>query len=215
MPARHPEFPQLVLFDHPLIQHKLTLMRRRDTPDQMFRSLLVQIAGLMTYEVTRSFPADPLEIDTPLERMIGSRINAKITVCPVLRAGLAMAEGIMELMPEARVGHLGMFRDEKTLEPVHYLSRLPKNLEDGPVVLVDPMLATGGSASAAIRMLFEHGARDVRMICLVAAPEGIRRMGKDHPDLTIYTAAIDERLNEHGFICPGLGDAGDRMYGTV
>lgn len=214
MPARHPEFPQLVLFDHPLIQHKLTLMRRRDTPDQMFRSLLVQIAGLMTYEVTRSFPADPLEIDTPLERMIGSRINAKITVCPVLRAGLAMAEGIMELMPEARVGHLGMFRDEKTLEPVHYLSRLPKNLEDGPVVLVDPMLATGGSASAAIRMLFEHGARDVRMICLVAAPEGVRRLLADHPRVTVYAAALDRELNSRGFIMPGLGDAGDRIYGT-
>lgn len=214
MPRQHPEFPNLVVFDHPLIQHKVTLMRDRATSGQTFRALLIQIAGLMTFEVTRSFSSEFVMVETPLERAKGSRVAEKITICPVLRAGLAMAEGILELIPEARVGHLGMFRDEKTLKPVQYLLRLPKDLDAGPVVLVDPMLATGGSASEAIRMLREHGARDIRMICLVAAPEGVRRMLRDHPDLTIYAAALDRELNANGFILPGLGDAGDRLYGT-
>lgn len=214
MPRQHPEFRNLVVFDHPVIQHKLTLMRIESTSDRAFRSLLIQIAGLMTFEVTRTFPIESVEITTPMERAIGSRVKAKITICPVLRAGLAMAEGILELIPEARVGHLGMFRDETTLQPVQYLIRVPQDLDAGPVVLVDPMLATGGSASAAIRMLQERGARDIRMICLVAAPEGVRRMERDHPGLTIYAAALDRGLNDHGFILPGLGDAGDRLYGT-
>lgn len=214
MPTPHPEFPNLVVFDHPLIQHKLSLMRARDTSDRAFRALLIQIAGLMTFEVTRGFPAEAVPIETPLEKMTGSRLSGKITICPVLRAGLSMAEGILELIPEARVGHLGMFRDEKTLQPVQYLLRLPRDIDAGPVILVDPMLATGGSASAAIRMLQERGAKDLRMICLVAAPEGVRRMHADHPRLKIYTAALDRELNGSGFIMPGLGDAGDRLYGT-
>lgn len=214
MPTPHPQFPNLVVFDHPLIQHKLSLMRQKATSDRAFRALLIQIAGLMTFEVTRGFPVERVPIETPMEKMSGSRVSGKITICPVLRAGLSMAEGILELIPEARVGHLGMFRDEKTLQPVQYLLRLPKDLDAGPVILVDPMLATGGSASAAIRMLQENGAKDVRMICLVAAPEGVRRMHTDHPHLRIYAAALDRELNASGFILPGLGDAGDRLYGT-
>lgn len=214
MPSPHPQHPNLVVFDHPLIRHKLTMMRNRETSDREFRALLIQIAGLMTFEVTRGFPSEPVRVRTPLEEVTGVRLRGRITLCPVLRAGLSMTEGILELIPEARVGHLGMFRDEKTLQPVQYLLRLPPDLDAGPVILVDPMLATGGSASAAIRMLREHGARDLRMICLIAAPEGVRRMAKDHPDLTIYAADLDRELNGQGFILPGLGDAGDRMYGT-
>jgi uracil phosphoribosyltransferase len=208
------EFPNVIVFDHPLIQHKLSHLRDRTTSHRPFRALLYQIAGLMVYEVTRELPTREIDIQTPLELTTGRRLSAKITVVPVLRSGLGMAEGILEMMPEARVGHLGMARDERTLQPTVYLRRLPRDIDAGPVFLVDPMLATGGSASEAVTILRHAGARDLRMICLVAAPEGIRRLLSDHPDLTIYTAAIDRRLNEHGFICPGLGDAGDRMYGT-
>jgi len=211
---RSPQFPTVVVFDHPLIQHKLTHLRDRTTSHRPFRALLYQIAGLMVFEVTRSLPTREVDVETPMERTRGTRLSAKITVVPVLRSGLGMAEGILEMMPEARVGHLGMARDEHTLRPAVYLKRLPKHLDAGPVILVDPMLATGGSASEAVHILRQAGAKDLRMICLVASPEGIRRMAQDHPDLTIYTAAVDARLNEQGFIMPGLGDAGDRMYGT-
>jgi uracil phosphoribosyltransferase len=214
MPRPSPEFPGVVVFDHPLIQHKLTYLRDLSTSHRPFRALLYQIAGLMVYEVTRTFPTITVSVETPLEETAGLRLAGKITVVPVLRAGLGMAEGILEMMPEARVGHLGIYRDEGTLEPVAYLKRLPRDLNAGPVILVDPMLATGGSAAAAISTLLESGAEDLRMICLVASPEGIRRVLKEHPGLTIYTAAIDRRLNEKGFILPGLGDAGDRLYGT-
>jgi len=205
----------VVVFDHPLIQHKLTWLRDRETSSRAFRALMYQIAGLMVYEVTRRFPTDPVEIDTPMERAVGSRLRGTITVVPVLRAGLGMAEGVMEMMPEARVGHLGMARDEETLHPKAYLNRLPRDLDAGPVILVDPMLATGGSASAALRMLREAGASDLRLMCLVAAPEGIARVHEREPGVPIYAAAVDRRLNERGFILPGLGDAGDRLYGTV
>jgi uracil phosphoribosyltransferase len=211
----HPDHPNLVVFEHPLIQHKLSYIRESTTSYRPFRALLYQIAGLMVFEVTRSFPVSRVEIQTPLTRTEAFRLAGTITVVPVLRSGLAMAEGILEMMPEARVGHLGLVRDERTLQPVTYLKKLPRHLEEGPVVLVDPMLATGGSASAAISMLRDHGARDLRMICLVAAPEGVRRLAADHPDVRIYAAALDQRLNEHGYIVPGLGDAGDRMYGTT
>jgi len=210
----HPLHPNLVVFDHPLIQHKLTWLRDVETGFRTFRALLSQIAGLMVYEVTRAFPSEPVPVRTPLEPTVGTRISARITVVPVLRAGLGMAEGVLEVMPEARVGHLGMFRDERTLQPVHYLSRLPRDLGAGPVILVDPMLATGGSASAAASLLKKQGASDLRMICLVAVPEGVTRMRQDHPDVTIYAAALDRMLDERGFILPGLGDAGDRLYGT-
>jgi len=214
MTTPRPDLPNLIVFDHPLIQHKLTHARDRDTGFRAFRALLYQIAGLMVFEVTRSFRAQPVGVQTPMRRTEGSRITEKITVVPVLRAGLGMAEGVMEMMPEARVGHIGLFRDEKTLQPVQYLSKLPHDLNAGPVIMVDPMLATGGSASKAISLLKGAGARDVRMICLVVAPEGVRRLGVDHPDVTIYAAAMDHELDEHGFIIPGLGDAGDRLYGT-
>jgi uracil phosphoribosyltransferase len=204
----------VIVFDHPLIQHKLTYLRDKTLSHRPFRALLYQIAGLMVYEVTRTLPTREIAVETPMEPATGRRLSAKITVVPVLRSGLGMAEGILEMMPEARVGHLGLARDEATLLPTVYLRRLPRDLDAGPVILVDPMLATGGSAAEAVGMLRHAGARDLRMICLVASPEGIARMRRDHPDVTIYTAAIDRQLNERGFILPGLGDAGDRMYGT-
>lgn len=207
-------YPNVVVFDHPLIQHKLTYMRDRLTSHRPFRALLYQIAGLMVFEATRELPIQPVDVATPLEATRGSRLSGLITVVPILRAGLGMAEGVLEMMPEARVGHLGIYRDEKTLKPTAYLNRLPKDLNAGPVLLVDPMLATGGSAVAAIRMLREAGASDLRMICLVASPEGIERLDRETPGLRIYTAAIDRKLNEHGYIVPGLGDVGDRLYGT-
>lgn len=204
----------MVIFDHPLIQHKLTWIRDLTTSHRPFRALLAQIAGLMVFEVTRELPTKVVDVQTPLETTRGRRLSAKITIVPVLRSGLCMAEGVLEVMPEARVGHLGIARDEATLKPGVYLKRLPKDLDAGPVLLVDPMLATGGSASEALTILRHAGAKDVRMICLVAVPEGIDRIHRDHPGLPIYTAAIDRGLNERGFIMPGLGDAGDRMYGT-
>lgn len=214
MPRPHAEHPNLVVFDHPLIQHKLTHVRDKNTGFRAFRALLEQIAGLMVYEVTRGFRSVPIEVQTPMRRTTGSFIQANITVCPVLRAGLGMAAGVLEIMPEARVGHIGLLRDESTLQPVQYLSKLPRDLGEGPVILVDPMLATGGSASRAITMLKSAGATDIRMICLVAAPEGVTRLAADHSDVTIYAAALDDGLNEHGYILPGLGDAGDRLFGT-
>jgi len=214
MGQRSRDFPNVVIFDHPLIQHKLAWLRDETTSHRPFRALLAQIAGLMVFEVTRNLPTEAIRVKTPLEMTDGVRLAAAVTVVPILRAGLCMAEGVLEAMPEARVGHLGMARDEKTLKPVVYLKRLPKDLDAGPVLMVDPMLATGGSSSEALTILKQAGAKDVRMICLVAAPEGIRRMGADHPELKIYAAAIDERLDERGYIHPGLGDAGDRMYGT-
>lgn len=208
----------LVVFDHPLIQHKLSYIRDRSLSHRPFRALLYQIAGLMVFEATRSFPTVEIDVDTPLERTRCRRLKdsgSSITVVPVLRSGLVMSEGILEMMPEARVGHLGLARDEHSLKPVTYLKRLPRDLAAGPVLLVDPMLATGGSASSALSILKAEGARDVRMLCLVASPEGIARLAKDHPDVWIYAAAVDRELNSVGYILPGLGDAGDRMYGTT
>lgn len=208
-------FANLVVFDHPLICHKLSFLREAHTGFRPFRALMAQIAGLMVYEVTRQFETVDIEIDTPMERTHARRIASVITVVPVLRAGLGMTDGILELMPEARVGHLGLARDERTLEPKAYLNKLPKDMDAGPVILVDPMLATGGSAVAAINMLREAGAADLRMICLVASPEGVQRMAEETPDVKIYAAALDERLDENSYIRPGLGDAGDRLFGTV
>ncbi len=208
------EHPNLVLFDHPLIQHKLTHLRDRETGHRAFRALMQQIAGLMVYEVTRSFRTESVEVETPVERMEGARLSAVVTVVPVLRAGLGMTQGVLDLMPEARVGHLGLARDERTLEPKAYLNKLPRDLDAGPVVLVDPMLATGGSAVAAIEMLKSAGAKDLRMLCLVASPEGVRKLAESCPGVTVYAASLDRALNEKGFIVPGLGDAGDRLFGT-
>lgn len=215
MGTHHNEHPNAVIFEHPLIRHKLTWMRDETTGYRAFRALISQIAGLMVYEVTRSFPVREIDVKTPIETATGYRLAGRITVVPVLRAGLGMAEGILEVMPEARVGHLGMARNEETLEPALYLKKLPVDLNTGPVILVDPMLATGGSASEAATLLKQAGVSDLRMICLVAAPEGLIRMNREHPDITVYAAAVDRRLDHRGYICPGLGDAGDRMYGTA
>ena len=209
-----PHFPNVIIFDHPLIQHKLTHLRDVTTSHRPFRALLYQIAGLMVFEATRTLPVRPVEVKTPMEKTSGVRLAGKITVIPILRSGLGMAEGVLEMMPEARVGHLGIYRDEKSLQPIAYLKRLPKDLNAGPCLLVDPMLATGGSAAAAIATLIEAGATDLRMICLVASPEGIRKVSEACPGIVIYAAAIDRQLNELGYILPGLGDAGDRLYGT-
>ena len=206
----------IVIFDHPLIAHKMAAIRNKDTGHRTFRAALSQIAGLMVYEVTRSLPTESIDIQTPTQAIAKCTVLAgTITIVPVLRAGLGMIDGILKVMPEARVGHLGLARDEKTLEPHAYLNKLPADLDAGPVILVDPMLATGGSASAALTMLRQAGASDIRMLCLVASPEGIARLREDHPEITLYAAALDDRLNDKGYIMPGLGDAGDRMYGTV
>jgi uracil phosphoribosyltransferase len=210
----HPAHPNLTVFDHPLIQHKMTYLRDVSTTHRPFRALVYQIAGLMVYEATRQLPTVAVDVQTPIETTIGRRLAGVVTVVPVLRSGLGMAEGVMEMMPEARLGHLGFARDERTLRPVAYLKRLPANLDAGPVILVDPMLATGGSACESLTTLLAHGAKDLRMICLVASPEGVRRLEREHPAVHVYCAALDRTLNEHGFIVPGLGDAGDRMYGT-
>lgn len=214
MPTTHAAHPNLVVFDHPLIQHKLAWLRDVSVGHRPFRALLGQIAGLMVFEVTRSFPTEPVQVRTPLETTTARRLKGSITLVPVLRSGLQMTQGIHEVMPEARVGHLGLARDEHTLRPIVYLKKLPKDLGSGPVVLVDPMLATGGSAASAITILRQAGAVDLRMICLVAAPEGVSLLHREHPSVMIYTAALDRGLTDRGFIVPGLGDAGDRMYGT-
>jgi uracil phosphoribosyltransferase len=214
MPALHAQHSNLIVFDHPLIQHKLAYLRDKSTSHRPFRALLSQIAGLMVFEVTRAFPTRKVPIQTPMEATVGWQLAGMVTLVPVLRSGLAMTEGILDVMPEARVGHVGLARDEQTLRPVTYLKKLPRDLAAGPVILVDPMLATGGSAAAAITILREAGAIDLRMICLVAAPEGVTRLAQAHPDVMIYAAALDRGLTVKGYIVPGLGDAGDRMYGT-
>lgn len=215
MPSTPADLPNLVLFDHPLIQHKMAYIRDETTSHRPFRALLYQIAGLMVFEATRDFPTHSVQVQTPIEVTTCKKLAGTITVVPILRSGLGMAEGILEMMPEARVGHLGLARDEHTLQPRTYLKKLPHDVENGPVIVVDPMLATGGSASAALTMLKDAGAKDLRMICLVVSRDGVKRLGKDHPDVRIYAAALDRELNDKGFICPGLGDAGDRMYGTT
>ncbi|MEM1184439.1 MAG: uracil phosphoribosyltransferase [Planctomycetota bacterium] len=215
MSTRTDEHPNLVLFDHPLILHKLTHIRDRDTGHRAFRALMAQIAGLMVYEATRSFRTEEVEVQTPIEPFTGRRLAATVTLVPVLRAGLGMTDGILDLMPEARVGHLGLARDEQTLQPKAYLNKLPSDLDAGPVVLVDPMLATGGSALAAIEMIKQAGARDVRMLCIVASPEGVQKLAEAAPGVTIYAASLDRELNDKGYIVPGLGDAGDRLFGTT
>ena len=200
--------------DHPLIQHKLTIMRKKDTPSKDFRQLLDEIAMLMGYEVTRNLPTEDVEIETPICKAKMKRISGKkLAVVPILRAGLGMVDGLLRLVPVARVGHIGLYRDEVTHEPVEYYCKLPKDIGDRLTVLVDPMLATGGSAKDAITMLKKHGARNIVFMCLVAAPEGVRAVMDAHPDVDIYAAALDERLNENAYIVPGLGDAGDRIFG--
>ena len=212
---RVPSLPNLTVLDHPLIQHKLTLLRDRETTTRDFKQLVNEIAMLMAYEVTKDLPIEPVEIETPLERMIGRQVaGKKLTLVPILRAGLGMVEGIAQLIPSARVGHIGLYRDHDSLKPVDYYFKIPGDELERDFIVLDPMLATGGSASAAIRALQQAGARRIRFLCLVAAPEGVRRMHEDHPQIAVYAAALDRELNSRGYILPGLGDAGDRLFGT-
>ena len=204
----------LHIVDHPLVQHKLTLMRRKETSTHDFRELLKEIGMLMGYEVTRDFPLDEVEIETPMQKMKAKKIaGRKVVVVPILRAGLGMVDGLLMLLPSARVGHIGMYRDESTHEPVFYYYRMPGG-KDRTVILTDPMLATGGSACDAVRRLKADGYTNIRMMCLVAAPEGVKRLQTEHPDIERYTASLDNGLNENCYILPGLGDAGDRIIGT-
>ncbi|MDX1393365.1 MAG: uracil phosphoribosyltransferase [Gemmatimonadota bacterium] len=213
---RHPEFPNLCVFDHPLLSHKITLLRDTATGKKLFKELVDEIAMLMAYEVTADIPVEPCEVDTPLERTDGARLAGdRMTLVPILRAGLGMVEGVMRLLPTMRVGHIGLQREHDTLEPIDYYFKIPPGPEDRYFIVTDPMLATGGSASAAISYLKDAGARWIRLMCIVAAPEGVRRLGEDHPDVSVYTAAFDRELNDHGYILPGLGDAGDRLFGTI
>ena len=200
---------------YPLIQHKVTLIRNVETGSKDFRELLEEITLLMGYEITRDLPLEDVEVQTPLVKAIGKQIaGKKLGIIPILRAGLGMVNGLLELMPMAKVGHVGLYRDPETLKPVEYYCKLPSDLSERRIIVTDPMLATGGSASAAITLLKEKGARDIQLMCLVAAPQGVEAVNKEHPDVRIYVAALDEDLNEHGYILPGLGDAGDRIFGT-
>lgn len=206
---------KVVVFDHPLIQHKLSIMRDKNTGAKEFRELLSEIAMLMIYEVTRDLETEEVEIETPIS-VCKCKVLAgkKLGIVPILRAGLGMVEGVTNLIPAARIGHIGLYRDPKTLEPVEYYCKLPDDSENRELIVVDPMLATGGSASAAINFIKKRGCNHIRLVNLIAAPEGIARIQKDHPDVDIYVAALDEKLNEKGYIIPGLGDAGDRLFGT-
>ena len=205
----------LTIVDHPLVQHKLTLMRDQTTPTAVFRQLLREISQLLAYEITRDLPTEPRTITTPMQVMDAPVLaGKKLALVSILRAGNGLLDGVLELIPSARVGFVGLYRDEETLEPVQYYFKVPQSLEDRVVIAVDTMLATGNSLVAAIDLLKQAGARDVRFLCLLAAPEGVARMQEAHPDVPITTASVDEKLNEHGYIVPGLGDAGDRMFGT-
>jgi uracil phosphoribosyltransferase len=205
----------VTVIDHPLVQHKLGLMRRKETSTAEFRQLLREIALLIGYEVTRDLPLTRVEIETPLTHMMAPRIDGKkLVFISILRAGNGLLEGLLDLAPSARVGHIGLYRDPKTLEPVEYYFKVPQDLAERQVIVVDPMLATGNSAAAAISRIKDRGARNIKFVCLLAAPEGLKAMYEKHPELPVYTAAIDEYLNDHGYIVPGLGDAGDRIYGT-
>jgi len=204
----------LTVLDHPLIRHKLALLRDVGTTSRDFRQLVAEIAGLMTYEVTRDLPVEPVEVTTPLERSIGERIASKVALVPILRAGLGMVEGITQLIPNARVGHIGLYRDHETLQPVSYYFKVPMPVAGYRFFLLDPMLATGGSAIHAASELKRAGATDIALLCLVAAPEGVAAVMAAHPEMPIYTAALDRGLNSQGYILPGLGDAGDRLFGT-
>ena len=206
---------ELHVVDHPLITHKLSIMRNKKTGSKDFRELLGEIGMLMGYELTRDLPLESVPIETPITKMNAKMISGKkLAVVPILRAGLGMVDGLLKLVPVAKVGHIGLYRDPETHQPVEYYCKLPSDIGDRMVILVDPMLATGGSAADAVRLLKQHGCRSIRMMCLVAAPEGVEKMKQECPDVDIYTAALDERLNEHAYIVPGLGDAGDRIFGT-
>lgn len=204
----------LTVFDHPLIKHKLSIMRDKDTSTKDFRENLNEIGSLMVYETTRDLPLDEYTEETPMTSTTGYKLATDVVVVPILRAGLGMVQGIMDLIPNSKVAHVGLFRDEETLQPHVYFEKYPKNIADANVIVVDPMLATGGSAVAAIDMVKKQGAKNVKLVCLVGVQEGVDNVEKHHPDVDIYLASLDEKLNEHGYIVPGLGDAGDRIFGT-
>ena len=202
---------------HPLIQHKLTMMRKKTTGTKDFRELLEEISMLMTYEITRDFPLKDVEIETPVAKCVGKELadTRKVCVVPILRAGLGLQSGVVNMIPAAKIGHIGLYRDPETLKPVEYYCKMPSDIAERTMPVVDPMLATGGSAAAAITMLKEKGAKKLILMCLVAAPEGVKVINDEHPDVPVYVASVDEKLNEHGYIVPGLGDAGDRIFGTL
>lgn len=205
----------LHVIDHPMIAHKLTLMREVGTGAKDFRQLLNEISMLMGYEITRDLPTEEVEIETPVAKMTAKKVSGKkLAIVPILRAGLGMVDGLLSLVPVAKVGHIGLYRDPDTHEPVEYYCKLPFDIEERYIILCDPMLATGGSASGAIQMLKKRGCTQIKLLCLVAAPEGVERLQAEHPDVEIYAAALDEYLNDHAYIVPGLGDAGDRLFGT-
>ncbi len=206
---------KVFVFDHPLIQHKISLLRDKNTSTKEFRELVSEIAMLMGYEVTRSMPLKEVEIETPVAVAKTKVISGKkLGIVPILRAGLGMVDGMLNLVPMAKVGHIGLYRDPETLEPVEYYCKLPVDAAEREIVVLDPMLATGGSASAAIQFIKDRGVKSIKLMCLIAAKVGIARINKDHPDVEVYCAAVDEKLNDHGYIVPGLGDAGDRLFGT-
>ena len=207
---------KVILVDHPMIQHKLSFMRSKEADTKDFREMLEEISMLMGYEVLRDMPLEDKEIETPICKMTAKVLAGRApAIVPILRAGLGMVGGIWKLIPSAKVGHIGLYRDPVTAKPVEYYCKLPSDIENRQVILVDPMLATGGSGADAIAMLKEHGARNIRFMCLIAAPEGIAVVQKAHPDVDIYVAAVDEKRNDHAYIVPGLGDAGDRIFGTL
>ncbi len=208
--------PNLRLISHPLVQHKITKLRDKRTATRDFKALVNEIATLMAYEATKDLPLEDVEVDTPLEHMVGKQVaGKKLALVPILRAGLGMVDGITQLIPNARVGHIGLYRDHETLQPVDYYFKIPGNEEDRIFFVLDPMLATGGSAVQAVSALKQAGATRIRFLCLVAAPEGVKRMEAAHPDVPIFAAALDRQLNGSGYILPGLGDAGDRLFGTL
>ena len=204
----------LEVLNHPLITHKLTQMRRKETGTKDFRENLDEIAELMAYEVCRDLPVEPVDIETPVAPCTGYQLSKEVVIVPILRAGIGLLDGIRRLVPTAKVGFIGLYRDEKTLQPHEYFAKFPKDLDKAVVMIVDPMLATGGSALASIHSVKERGAKNIKLVCLVGVPEGVRAVQKEYPDVDIYLAALDDHLNENGYIVPGLGDAGDRIFGT-
>ncbi len=209
------DWPNVTIIRHTVVQERLTVARDKRTDVQQFRRLIGQIARLMAFELTRDYPTVPHEVETPMGPCRGVKLARALTLVPILRAGLGMAEGIHDLLPGARMGHLGIFRNEETLEPVVYYNKLPPNIAETDVIVIDPMLATAGSLNSAIDAIKRTGAKSIKVLCLVAAPEGIKAIGAQHPEVQVYTAAVDERLDERGYIIPGLGDAGDRLFGTA
>ncbi len=213
--AEQTTYPNLTVVAHPLVQHKMALLRDVATPKKIFRELVEELSMLLAYEATKELPLQTVTVETPLERTEGRRVaGKKVTLVPVLRAGLGMVDGVLRLMPSARVGHIGLYRDHDTLQPVSYYFKIPGDADSREFIVLDPMLATGGSAAAAVQSLVDAGAGAVRLVCLVAAPDGVRRMQQDHPDVPVITAALDRQLDQNGYILPGLGDAGDRLFGT-